>query len=127
MTEKPPLTAYEEYVEKLVLCLPMDDTLFITKLTKRKLLPGDTSNQLKALSTQTTKASYFLDHVIKPALNIDETSSFDDLLSVMEHCGYAHVEKLASKIKSEIDKGNKTGIGSYVCVCVDLKDNVFNA
>ena len=91
-------------VEKLVKCLPMDDTLFTTKLSTHKLLPGNTDSLLKALPTQATKAAYFLDHVIKPALEIDDTSSFDDLLSIMEHCGYAHVEKLSHKIKAEINK-----------------------
>ena len=117
MTEKSPLTAYEKYVDKLVKCLPMDDALFITELNKRKLLPGDTSSRLKALRTQADKAVYFLDHVIKPALDIDDISSFDDLLSVMEHCGYSHVERLACNIQSEINKGNKTGIGMYVYKC----------
>ena len=105
MAEKQPLRTYKEYIEKLVKCLPMDDTLFITKLSTCKLLPGDTNSQLKALPTQVAKASYFLDHVIKPALEIDDTSSFDDLLSAMEHCGYAHVENLAHIIKSEMSKG----------------------
>ena len=95
---------YKTYVEKLVKCLPMDDTLFTTKLSMHKLLPGNTDSLLKALPTQPTKAAYFLNHVIKPALEIDDTSSFDDLLSVMEHCGYAHVEKLSQRIKAEIHK-----------------------
>ena len=112
MAGKPPLRVYEEYIEKLVKCLPMDDTLFITKLSTSKLLPGDTNDQLKALLTQAAKASYFLDHVIKPALDIDGTSSFDDLLSVMEHCGYDHVEKLACKIKSQM-KGTDTEPGIH--------------
>ena len=98
--------AYESYIEKLVKCLPMDDILFIAKLSKHKLLPGNTKDQLKGLLTEADKASYFLDHIIKPALDIDDTSSFNKLLSVMEHCHYEHVEKLACKIKSEV---NKTG------------------
>ena len=118
MTEEPPPTAYEKYVDKLVKCLPMDDAVFITELTKCKLLPGDTSSQLEALPTQAKKALYFLNHVIKPALDIEDISNFEHLLSVMEHCGYPHVEKLACEIKSEIDKGNETEIGSYVCVLI---------
>ena len=49
--------------------------------------------------------------MIKPALDIDDTSSFDNLLSVMEHCGYAYVEKLACEIKSEIDEANEVEEG----------------
>ena len=116
MAQKSPLRAYEEHVEKLVKCLPMDDTLFITKLSAYKLLPGDTQSQLEALPTQAAKASYFLGHVIKPAIDIDDTSSFDDLLSVMEDCGYAHVEKLACKIKSSMNNGSDTRPGMRVHV-----------
>ena len=104
--QNPHVRAYEKYAKALIECLPMDDTVLIAKLSKYGLLAGDTSDHLKALPTQGSKASYFLDHVIKPALDIDDTSGFDDLLSVMEHCGYDHVEKLAYKIKSEIDKAN---------------------
>lgn len=97
---------YEKYAEKLIKLLPMDDALFIAKLSDHKLLTGNISNQLKALPTQLAKASYFLDHVIKPALVTGDTSSFDNLVSVMRHCGYDHVEKLAYKIEFEIDKAS---------------------
>ena len=105
---------YENYIDKLVKCLPMDDTVFTATLTKHKLLPGNTKSQLTAQPTQADKASYFLDHVIKPALDIDDTSSFNKLLSIMEQCGYDHVEKLACKIKSEIDKADGNKPGSYM-------------
>ena len=98
------LRAYSNHVEKLVKCLPMDDTHFITKLSAQQLLPGDTESKIKAMSTQADKASYFLSHVIKPALDIDDISDFDKLLFVMRTCGYNHVEKLAQAIESEINK-----------------------
>ena len=100
------IRAYQNHLEKLVKCLPMDDTHFITKLSAQQLLPGDTESRIKALSTQADKASYFLTHVIQPALDIDETSDFDKLLSIMHICGYNHVQKLAVIIKSEIDKSD---------------------
>ena len=96
--------AYRGHVKKLVKCLPMDDTHFITELSAEELLPGDTDSKIKAKATQVEKALYFLDHVIKPALDIDDTSGFDNLLSIMETCGYTHVQKLAVTIKSEMDK-----------------------
>ena len=105
------LMAYYSY---LVKCLPMDDTVFTATLTKHKLLPGNIKSQLTALRTQADRALYFLDHVIKPALDIDDTSSFNKLLSIMEQCGYDHVEKLACKIKSGIGKASDTKPGSYV-------------
>lgn len=95
---------YNNYVEKLIKCLPMDDTNFINELSVQNLLPGSTQSQIKTLFTQVDKASYFLNHVIKPALDIDDTSSFDKLLSVMQYCGYDHVQNLSCKIKSESDQ-----------------------
>jgi len=110
--QKPKLEVLKKYAEKLIRCLPMNDVRFIAMLSNHELLPGNTNNQIKALPTSTDKASYILDNVIRPALDIDDTSSFDNLLSVIEHCGYAYVETLAHEIKSEtINTG--TGI---VCI-----------
>ena len=95
------MEVYKSYVEQLLRSLPMDDSVFIHMLSTHKLLPGDTNDQLEALQIQHDKALYFLNHVIN---EIGHTSSFDRLLSVMEQCGYANVEKLAGKMKSEIDK-----------------------
>ena len=113
MTQK---EAYEKYAENLMSCLPMNDTLFIAKLFKYKLLPGDTENQLQALPTQAAKALHFLNHVIKPGLDIDDTSSFDNLLSVMENCDYTVVEALACEIKSELDKDSDIEAGMDVLI-----------
>ena len=107
--------AYEKYFEKIIKCLPMNDTLFIAKLSSHKLLPGDTNNQLEALPTPGKKAHYLLNHVIKPALDTNDTSSFDNLLSVMEHCGYDHVRRLAYEIKSQIGKVKDIESGTYLC------------
>ena len=101
------LTAYHYYLEKLVKCLPMDDTHFITTLSAQELLPGNTKSKIKTMFTQADKASYFLDHVIKPALEIDDISAFDKLLSIMQGCGYKHVQKLAVAIKCKLDKPDK--------------------
>lgn len=82
----------------------MDDASFIMELSAKGLLPGDTRSKIKAESTQANKASYFLSHVIKPALDIDDSTGFDKLLSIMITCGYDYVCKLAATIKSEVDK-----------------------
>jgi len=101
LAQKPKLEVFKKYAEKLIRYLPMNDFHFIAMLFKHELLPEDTTSQLKVLPTPAEKASFFLSNVIIPALYIDDTSSFDNLLSVMEHCGYVHVEKLAHEIKSE--------------------------
>ena len=106
--------AFDKYSEELVKCLPMNDTLFIAKLSTFNLLPGNTSNQLEALPTQPDKAFYLLNHVVKPALAIDDASSFENLISVMKQCGYNHVRKIACKIISQMNKENDIKSGSYV-------------
>ena len=95
--------AYDNHVEKLVKCLPMDDAHFITMLSAQKLLPGDTESKIKSFPTQAEKALYFLSHVIKPALEIDDISDFENLLTIMLKCGYNHVQKLAGTIKFKIE------------------------
>ena len=115
MAQKPQIQIHQkyamEYIDKLVTVLPMDDPVFIAKLSKHRLLPSDTDSHLKALSTRAEKSSYFLDHVIKPALDIRDSSGFVKLLSVMEDCGYDHVENLACEIKFKIDKASNVGSG----------------
>ena len=90
--------AYNEYAEKL-LKLPMQDTTFIAKLASKNLLPGDTKSQVKAQSTPVNKASYFLNNIIEPSIDIGDNSSFNKLLLVMDKCGYEHVEHLALEIR----------------------------
>ena len=89
----------------------MDDPHFVAMLSACTLLPRDTENKIKVLSTQADKALYFLSHVIKPALDIGDTSCFEKLLSIMQSYGYSHVQKLADIIKIEIDrkKSNTSG------------------
>ena len=108
--------AFDKYSEDMVKCLPMNDTLFIAKLSTFNLLPGNTNDQLQALPTQADKALYILNHVIKPALAIKDTSSFESLLSVMEQCGYDNVKRIACIMKSQISKGNNMDSGMYVYI-----------
>ena len=104
------LKVYENYVEKLVKCLPMDDATFIKRLSAERLLPGDTESKIKTLHAQSDKASYFLNHVIKPAMEIDNFSDFKKLLLIMQNCDYAHVQQLSCEIEQDINdyprKGN---------------------
>ena len=104
------LKVYENYVEKLVKCLPMNDDHFVAILSAKQLLLGDAGNKIKQLSTQSDKASYFLNHVIKPALDNDDNSDyFEKLLSVMQNCGYDHVQKLSCEIKCDVNNDLRTG------------------
>ena len=104
-------SVYEKYDKKLMKCLPMEDTVFLANLFKYKLLSGYIMNALKALPTEASKAYYFLDQVIKPALDTDDNSSFNNLLSVMENCDNMNVAALACEIKAELNKGSDDGAG----------------
>ena len=110
-------TVYKNYVEKLIKCLPMDDAHFTAQLLRHNLLPSNTNNKIKALHTQADKASYFLNYVVKPALDIDHFSSFDNLLSVMKHCDFEYVKELADEIESEINRRSNIKTGVYVHTC----------
>ena len=63
--------AFDKYSEVLVKCLPINDTLFIAKLSTFSLLPINTNDQLQALPTQTDKAFCLSNHVFKSALGIN--------------------------------------------------------
>ena len=107
--------------EKL-LTLPMDDSIFIAQLTTNGLLPGDTGRSIEAKSTPADKASYFLNHITKPSLDIGNVNSFNILLSVMEQCEYNHVKELALEIKSSIE----STVMYFVCVCVSPRPKAIN-
>ena len=94
--------ALDQYSEILVTCLPMKDAIFIGKLSTFNLLPGNTNDQIQALPTQADRTLYLLNHVIKPALAINDTTSFENLLSAMEQCDYNHVKSIAGMIKSQM-------------------------
>ena len=120
MAQKPEVRAYQKYFKRyyyeLVQCLPMDDAFFIGALTTHELLPSDTCAKIRALPTQADKTSYLLEHVIKPSLDCNSTSSFYKLLHVMENCSFDHVKELAHKIRSKIAKASYIKPGGYVCI-----------
>ena len=99
---------YQKYYVELVCCLPMDDVVFIGELFKNELLPSDLKAKLKSSSTSTPKekAAKFLDDVIEPALNAENSNNgemYFTLLSVMKESEYDTVKKLAETIISELD------------------------
>ena len=100
---------YDNHLDALVKCLPMDDSCFIVKLPSY-LLPKDTKDQIKAIPLKADKSLYFLNTVIKPSLEIGDASTFDALIYVMQNSGYDNVKMVADKIKFEIDSvGTKSG------------------
>ena len=76
MAQKPAIVVFEEYATKMIECLPMKDPIFNAKLIASNLLLGDTKDELDDIPGRAKKAQHLLYDVIKPALNIDDTSSF---------------------------------------------------
>ena len=56
----------------------------VTTLYSRELLSGDHKGCIDSLLTTKEKTEYFLDKVIKPALEIKYTKQFDEMLRVMK-------------------------------------------
>ena len=67
---------FTKFYLQLVTTLPIDDPLFTAKLFTNDLLPGDHKGHVESLPTKSDKASYFLDHVIKPSVTSNDGSSF---------------------------------------------------
>ena len=105
---------YEKFYLKLVNLLPMNNVIFIAKLSAKDLLPGDIQTKLLSFVPSADKSSYFLDRVIKPALDAGYTEGFDKLLEIMENSEYFHVKATAAKITSDIAKAYGPGIGMYL-------------
>ena len=100
---------FDKNFESLTKILPMNDALFIAKLTGNGLLPADVGSHIKEMqSTRAEKATYFLDNVIKPSIeddDVDDDNDFSKLISVMEISEFTTLKKKAAKMKSELNEG----------------------
>ena len=104
---------FTEFYFQLVTTLPIDDALFRAKLFTNGLLPGDHKGHVESLSlpAKSDKASYFLDHVIKPSVTSDDGSSFDKLLDVMEDSDHQGVKELANLIRTSLRERSNSDNG----------------
>ena len=80
----------------------MKDSIFVANLVT--LLPDDLKEKVESKSTAAEAASYFLDNMIKPAIEFGNIKPFDILLSKMEISDNINLKDLALKIKKEIQK-----------------------
>ena len=87
----------QKFYPKLLKVLPMSSIL--TEFYSRGLLPGDHKANIEARDTQKKKAEYFLDHVIKPGLEVGYTGQFDKMLKVMEASDDPAVKFIAEEIR----------------------------
>ena len=94
---------FDHYYQGLVHCLPMKNSTFMSQLRQHHLFPEDVSTTLESLTKSAEKASYFLDNVIKPGLNVGVDNCFSTLLTVMMESTLEHLVELAETIKTELD------------------------
>ena len=104
---------FKDFYSKLVETLPMKDALFIAKLYSCDLLPDDIKEHVHSVSlpTKADKATYFLDHVIKPSVTTGVGNSFDQLLNVMENSEHQGVKELAKLIRTSLRKRSNSDNG----------------
>ena len=86
---------FQQFYVELVTALPMNDSLFLANLFTRGLLPGDLKQQIRVEKTLTDKATCFLDHKISHDVSIGNSTSFYQLLNVMEDSGNKTLKMLA--------------------------------
>ena len=96
------MEVYEKNLGKLVKVLPMNDVEFTTQLKSNKILPDGVDAHIKSLPTESDKVDYYLKNVVKKSLDIGDTEELNNLIIVMEKCGYTHVERLAKAMKSDL-------------------------
>jgi len=103
---------FKKFYVKLVKVLPINN--ISSDLYSHNLLPGDHKARIDGLDTPKQKAEYFLDHVIKPGVEIGYTGQFDEMLKVMENSDDPPVKFLAGEIKKYIN--SKENVSSLLNV-----------
>ena len=105
---------------QLIDTMPMDDATFIAILDSQGLFPNNTKQAVLATKTKCGRASYFLDNVITPGIDHNDTY-FKELLSVMENSEFKPLQDLAKRIKSAICKGKvHIYIYIYIYICIAM-------
>ena len=101
------LPVFKSYYPKLVKLLPMNDVCFMSELYGNDLLPGDLKTKIESLPTSFERASKFLDNVIRPSVEINDSRKFHKLLSLMKEIDDFNVRELAEKIKIKLERTMK--------------------
>jgi len=87
----------QDFYEELVQSLPMEDTLFLAKLNKYGLFPGDLKAKVQAQQTQAEAADLF---ITKTAAS-GNANSFWKLLSAMKEFDSPPLKNLAEDIENK--------------------------
>ena len=98
------LEAFKVYYPKLVRLLPMNDECFMSDLYGNSLLPGDLKADIESLPTSTKRATKFLDNVIKPSVESNDSRKLHILLKLMKENDDISIKELADKIRISLDR-----------------------
>ena len=120
MAKKSATELFERYYTALVFSLPIKDADFMYELLKNDLLCPDFNSKLESLTVHSERSSYFLDNIIKPGIEVDNSRCFVSLLTAMKRNKHDNVKDLATKIEKElnIDVKCKTICKLYILKCI---------
>jgi len=107
------LEVFKQFNAKLITSLPMKDVVFLAKLNAKDLFSGGLKAQVKAISTATERADYFLDNKIEKDLINSNNSSFLQLLSVMEEYNES-LKMLATEIRGKLQIHILMGVNDQI-------------
>ena len=100
-TKKLATELLDNYYQALIFSLPMKSTEFLNKLHQSGLITEELKHNLESLTARKEKASYFLDHVIRPAVANGDNTNFIKLLTIMKNCSHDNANDLAEQIETE--------------------------
>lgn len=98
MAGKTVTEVFEHYYQGMLHSLPMNNANFLVVLNEQGLLPVHVQSFLETLDESIERASYLLDHVIKPDIDV----CFNKLLTIMAGSDFDNMRDLATKIKFEM-------------------------
>jgi len=93
-----------EFIEKLITSLPMQDVIFIAKLSGKGLFHGNLKEEVRKRSSSAEAADHFLNETIEKDLKVGKDESFKKLLLVMEEFSDP-LKSLAAEIRCRIAAG----------------------
>jgi len=107
------------FYEDLITSLPMEDAIFIAKLQKSNLFPGNLKATVKSKNTSADAAEFFLEQTVYRDLKNGRADSLKNLLSVMDEFSPS-LETLATKIKKTIHLDEDSGTCNYYLLHFNL-------
>ena len=107
------MDVFKKFYSELTKVLPMIINNLVTKLYSDKLLSGDHKGRMESLLTDKEKTEYFLDKVIKPALEIKYTKQFNEMLRLMktsDDCTIVYLVDEIQKFMSYLPSGTDSSV-----------------